>query len=288
MAVNLLTIKDIRLYLEKELGNLYNENEIASLSRIIIKTIIKPRGLHQVYNPDFRLNHEQSSIIPGITEELKTGKPWQYVLSETEFYNCIIKVTPSVLIPRPETEELTDIIIRENRDFKGDILDFGTGSGCIAIALALNIPGARVTGFDISEAALLVAEENARINNVRATFEKNDIFNFTTPTGRKAGIIVSNPPYVRKSEKMHMKRNVLDFEPPIALFVEDSDPLRFYRTILDISEDILLPGGRIYFEINEALHNEIMEMLSTFNFSKIGIIKDLNGRYRFAKGEWNG
>ena len=178
MSFNLATIKDLAPYLKKELKDLYDPDEISSLSLIIIKTIFRGYRLHQIYDPQQSIDHNQSACIISITEELKTGKPYQYVLGQTEFYNCIIKVSPAVLIPRPETEELVDIIIRENKDFSGEILDIGTGSGCIAIAVARNIAGAFVTGWDISDEALELAEENARLNNVSVKFEKRDILNF--------------------------------------------------------------------------------------------------------------
>lgn len=282
MAVNLLTIKDIRTYLDQELGELYDQNEISSLSRIIIRTISVPGELHQFYDPRTRLSEEQSMRIVEITSELRTGKPFQYVTGETEFYNCIIKVTPAVLIPRPETEELVDLIIKENRNFSGEIIDFGTGSGCIAIALAKNIPLSKVTGADISEEALNIAETNARINNTEVNFEKNDILNYCPGNDHLAGIIVSNPPYVRNSEKSQMKGNVLDFEPAGALFVDDSDPLIYYRAILGIAKKRLDKSGKIYFEINEGLGMEMEELIDSFGYTGIRIIKDLNGRNRIA------
>lgn len=284
MTVNLLTIRDIGPYLKRELGDQYNDNEIASLSRIIIKTLFSGHGLHRIYDTGYQLNAEDSSKILSITEELKTGKPYQYILGETEFYGCRIKVSPAVLIPRPETEELVDIVIKENRNFGGDIIDFGTGSGCIAIALALNIPGANVTGIDISDEALTMAGLNARLNNAMVSFERNNMLDFHFSSGKKAGIIVSNPPYVRISEKARMRRNVLEFEPPQALFVEDSDPLLYYRTILGLSKILLVRGGKIYFEINEALGEQMEKLLASYGYSEIRIMKDLNNRNRFATG----
>jgi len=284
MSVNLLNIKDIRPYLEMELGNLYDEPEISSLSRTIIKTIFRGSGLHEIYNTQKNLNNEQSSQIKSICGELKSGKPYQYVIGETTFYDCSIKVTPDVLIPRPETEELTDLIVKENKGFNGEILDFGSGSGCISIALSLNIQGSVVTGIDISDKALILAKENSQRNNARVNFEKNDILNFQDHDYKKAGIIVSNPPYVRKSEKASMKRNVLDFEPHRALFVDDSDPLLFYKAILNISRNLLVKCGKIYFEINEAFGGEMRKLLVSNNFTGVRILKDLNNKDRIATG----
>lgn len=288
MGVNLSTLKDIRSFLSRELKELYTEKEISTLAGIIIKTVFGGLRLHQIYDPDQVAGSEQALKIARICEELKTGKPYQYVIGETIFYGCTIRVSPAVLIPRPETEELADLIINENKEYKGKIIDFGTGSGCIAVALAANIPEASVTGIDISGAALDIAKENARLNNVRVDFRREDIFSFNHSSYRNTGIIVSNPPYVRESEKKLMNRNVLDFEPHNALFVSDSDPLVYYRAMLDISEKILEKGGRLYFEINEAMGGPLAELISSSGYSEIRIIKDLNDRDRIIRATKNG
>jgi release factor glutamine methyltransferase len=251
-------------------------------------TITGASRLHLLNNPLEEISNEQSSRIINICEELKTGKPYQYVLGETSFYNCTIKVDPSVLIPRPETEELADLIIQENKGFKGKIIDFGTGSGCIAIALAVNLPAADVIATDISEKALSLAGYNARLNNASVRFIRDDIFNPNPElTEPGAGIIVSNPPYVRYSEQKLMKNNVTGFEPHLALFVDDSNPLVYYKALLGIADKILSKEGKIYFEINEALGNEMSALLDSYGYSDIGIIKDINGRDRIIKGIHN-
>jgi release factor glutamine methyltransferase len=284
MPSKLLRIKDITPYLAGELKDLfYDENETGALARIITKTIFRDSGLHQVYNSSALLTNEQSLKIRELCQELKTGKPWQYITGETEFLDCKIKVRPGVLIPRPETEELADLIIRENRHYTGSIADFGTGSGCIAIALSKGIPKALVTGYDISDEALEIASENASVNKADVKFLKFDILNPSEQLS-KTGIIVSNPPYVLNSEKAQMRKNVLDFEPPVALFVDDSDPLLFYRKISEISKDILDQNGRIYFEINEKMGDEVASLLSASGFNAIKIIKDLHEKDRFVKG----
>jgi release factor glutamine methyltransferase len=288
MSVNILTVKHAKEFLKKELKDTYSEKEINFLSRIIIKTVFSAEGLHQIYDPEYPLTPEQSSEIIRICTELKTGKPYQYVIGETEFLNCVIKVNPSVLIPRPETEELADMIIRENKGFTGEIIDFATGSGCIAVALALNIKGARVTATDISAAALKTAAGNAELNNVPVNFIIDDVFKSVYPEAGRAGIIVSNPPYVKESERSLMQRNVLDFEPHHALFVDDTDPLVYYKAILKIATAALLPGGKIYFEINESLGEEMAQLLENSGFSEVRVKKDLNERDRFVKGVWYG
>ncbi|HPT20443.1 MAG TPA: peptide chain release factor N(5)-glutamine methyltransferase [Bacteroidales bacterium] len=288
MSINIQTIKDIRLYLAKELEEIYSITESGSITNIVIKTVFSTNKLHQLYLDKPVVNKEQAQRVVDICKELKTGKPLQYVLGETVFYDCIIRLNNSTLIPRPETEELVDLIIKENKDYSGQIIDFGTGSGCIAVALAANMPGSEVTGTDISEEAISMARENAMLNNVTVKFLIEDIFSSDQNMFGKAGIIVSNPPYVRNSEKLLMSKNVLDFEPPAALFVQDSDPLVFYRAILGLTRNILTSDGKIYFEINEALGKQMLQLFESFGYSEAEIVKDINGNDRIIKGRRNG
>ncbi len=278
------TIRDISSCIKLELRELYPENEISALTRIIIRTLPGVKKLHQIADQELPVSSEETSRIFDIINQLKAGKPIQYITGSTDFYNCTILVNEATLIPRPETEELIDLIIRENKYFSGKILDYGTGSGCIAIALARNLPTAAVTGTDISQEALNVALRNAELNEVKVNFIRDDIFNPERVLEIEAGIIVSNPPYVRESEKQYMNRNVLEYEPHTALFVTDSDPLVFYRAILYSAEKVLRPGGKIYFEINEAMGNEITNMLEVSGYNEIKLIHDLNGKERIIKG----
>ena len=284
MGLNLQTFKDIRFYLDKELTGIYPGSEIKAITNIIIKSVTGITKAHQLYLSDQEVTGEQASRIDQICLELKTGKPIQYILGETIFYECRIKLNSSTLIPRPETEELVDLVIRENTGYHGNIIDFATGSGCIAIAVASILPGSILTGTDISDDALMIAHENARINNVRITWLKDDILTPDTGGLEKAGIIVSNPPYVRNSEKLMMNKNVLDFEPHSALFVADSDPLVYYRGILNKAVKLLNPNGRIYFEINEMLGEAMYLLLESYGYSDIKIITDINGKERIIKG----
>lgn len=288
MAVKLQTIRDIRAYLTGELVHLYDRSEIRVISDMLIKTIKRITKLHQLYDDNFSIDQDESGKIIEFAAQLKTGKPVQYVLGETTFYNCKIKLDSSTLIPRPETEELVDLIITENKDYTGEIIDIGTGSGCIAIALALNLPGSNVTGTDISEEAISVARENATLNNAAVSFLKDDILSPNLLTSVKAGLIVSNPPYVRISEKGAMSKNVLDFEPHNALFVSDSDPLVFYIAILKLAENIMLPGGILYFEINEAMGHSLSKVMESSGYSDVRIIHDINNKERIVKGRKNG
>jgi release factor glutamine methyltransferase len=288
MTVNLLTLKDIWMYLAAELGKNYDEREIGFLTRMIIRAVIDEPGPYLINDSGKELTAEQARKTTAICERLKTGEPYQYVLGETEFCGYTIRVNPSVLIPRPETEFLADLIIRENFGFDGGIIDFAAGSGCIAIALAACLPGSTVTAIDNSAAALATAADNAVLNGVKVDFLQKDILEPGMSLPVKAGIFVSNPPYVRNSEKVLMQRNVLDFEPHEALFVDDSDPLVFYRAILNIAGNYLLPGGKLYFEINEAMGTKIVELLLSTGYNNIDIIKDLNQKDRIIKGEKNG
>ena len=288
MGVKIQTIKDIRFYLSRELAGIYNEPEIRVLADILIKTVTGTTKLHDLYDKNYVITEKQAEKFWGIAEDLKTGRPIQYIIGETTFYNCAIKVNNSTLIPRSETEELVDLIIKENRDYKGEIIDIGSGSGCIAIALAVNLPSARVIGVEISDDAITIARENAVSNKANVSFVKGDIFSIDGEMLSKSGIIVSNPPYVRNSEKSQMNKNVIDFEPHLALFVSDSDPLIYYKAILKLADTILLPAGYLYFEINEAMGNPLIELFKAFDYVHIEIVLDINDKERIIKGRKNG
>jgi len=270
------------------LAGIYAEQEQKALFSIIIKAVLAPDKTHILHNMNTFVSEIEAIKILEIVDELKQGKPIQYVLGETEFYNCRIKLSPATLIPRQETEELVDIIIKENAGYDGQIVDIGTGSGCIAIALAKNMPDAFVFGTDFSAEAIEIAKQNAEINSVKVEFIWEDIFKPAKILSLNPSIIVSNPPYVRNSEKAFMHRNVLDYEPETALFVDDTNPLIFYEAILEIAAKILQTGGKIYFEINEALGSEMIDLLKKFGYAEIKLIKDINGKERFIKGIKNG
>jgi release factor glutamine methyltransferase len=288
MGVKIQTIKDIRFYLAKELTGVYKETEIRTLADILIKTITGTTKLHELYDNDYLITAAEAEKIIQYSAELKSGKPVQYVVGQTYFYNCIIKVNSYTLIPRPETEELVDLIIRENQGYKGHIIDIGTGSGCIAVALAANIPLAALTGIEITEEAIKIAAENAVLNNVKISLIKSDIFDLDPAPVGKAGIIVSNPPYVRNSEKADMAKNVLDYEPHLALFVTDSDPLMYYNAVLKLAEKVLLPRGLLYFEINEAMGGSLKQLFGSFDYSDIKVVSDINDKERIIRGRKNG
>jgi release factor glutamine methyltransferase len=286
MAVKLQTIKDIRNYLTRELSGLYTERETRSIANIIIPRIFGiSTTLYRLKENETVADNRKIAKVISFCRELKAGRPLQYVMGETQFYDCIIKVSRGVLIPRPETEELVDLIVKENKGFAGTIIDIGTGSGCIAVALAVNFPSSQVTGLDVSGKAIRTAIENSKINNAIVKFLKADLFKIKPAEIKNADIIVSNPPYIRNSEKLLMKKNVLDFEPHRALFVPDNDPLKFYHAILDLAGHVLNPNGLVYFEINEAMGKPVRDLLESHKYREIKIIKDINGKDRIAKGK---
>jgi release factor glutamine methyltransferase len=287
MAVKLQTIKDIRNYLASELEGLYTRDETRSIADIILPYVYGVSKIKILSEYNAPVSKETEERIAAICRELKTGKPVQYITGESLFYHCIIKVNPGVLIPRPETEELVDHVVRENKGFHGNIVEVGTGSGCIAIAVALNLPGANVTAVDISQEALQTAAENARLNNATVSFRQYDILDGKPAFPVKADLIISNPPYIRVSEKLQMNRNVLDFEPHNALFVPDSDPLVFYRAIFNMAVYSLSPGGSVYFEINEAMGEQIRQMAESYGYIDISVISDINRKDRIMKGRKN-
>jgi release factor glutamine methyltransferase len=288
MSFNIRTITDIRKLIKTELSSLYDAREIRSLSDIIIKTLFGVDRLHLLSENEMLLTPEKIQRIRDITAALSSGRPIQYILGETSFYNCKLYVNEHTLIPRQETEELVDMIIKENPGYQGEIIDIGTGSACIAIALAKNIDGAHVTAIDISAEALVTAKLNAADNAVTVSFVEADILVPGKIPCPEAGIIVSNPPYVLESEKNRMHKNVVEHEPHNALFVPDNDPLVFYRAILESAQYLLKTKGRIYFEINEALGNEVKDLMRSYGFGNAEVIRDLNGKDRFAKGEKDG
>ncbi len=271
-----------------KLKDTYPPQEIQSLQKIIFEKKLN-LALHQLYlNPTQSVENEKAEEILIIVSKLNLQKPIQYILGEADFFGLNFKVDQNVLIPRQETEELVDWIIKSNALKTPSILDIGTGSGCIVISLATSIKGSRVSAIDISEGALKIAQGNAIYNNVNIELFKVDILDHSSIIPNQPfDIVVSNPPYVRELEKTLMQSNVLDNEPHSALFVSDRDPLLFYREIAARSKDLLKKGGLLFFEINEALGAETARLLEGYNFSEIELKKDLNGKDRMLKAKRN-
>ena len=276
-----MTLQDFKLKMISELSSIYEMDELNSIFNILSEEYLKiPRSKILLAN-EIYLDDEKQTLFLSALERLKTHEPIQYILGKTSFMDMEFKVNSSVLIPRPETEELVRLILKEDLDGK-EILDIGTGSGCIAISLAKYLPNAKVTALDISKDALKVAKENAKLNNVDIHFINTDIFKYKSD--KKYDIIVSNPPYVTESEKVLMKKNVLDFEPELALFVDDTDPLKYYSEIIDLLNRNLNLGGYLFFEINNKYFQEIKENLIDNGF-QVNDLKDFRGfkRFIFAK-----
>ena len=285
MNNNFSTIKSFRQYLHSRLYHLYPSVEINAIADLIIMTVFNLNRLQQMLDPEHKISPARRKELMEICNKLEKGMPVQYIIGETLFCNCRIKVNPGTLIPRQETEELVELIIKENPCFNGKIIDIGTGPGTIAIALASRMPDASVTAIDISSEALETAKENAKLNNVKITFFRADILKTGPETfPDKFDLLVSNPPYVPESEKKNLHINVKEFEPGIALFVPDSDPLIFYRAILERINFLLAPGKKIYFEMHEKMGAALNSLMISYGISEIRIIKDLNGKERFITG----
>lgn len=279
------TLGGILNHVSRQLSRIFNHNEIQTIRKFIAEAVLNV-PYHQVFlNTDQMVNETKVLEVDRVINELIAGKPLQYALGLAYFSDLVLKVNQSVLIPRPETEELVSLIVRENNFKNPRILDVGTGSGCIALALAKHISNSIVSAIDISSDAIVLAKENAVSNHLSVNFIQADIFDPKPIVGLSFDIVVSNPPYVTESEKEYMNRNVLDFEPHIALFVPDDDPLIFYRAIAAQSVSWLAPGGWLWFEINEVFSAEVIDLLKSIGFINIVSIYDFRGKPRFVKAQ---
>ena len=270
-------VSNIIPYFIKQLSGIADEREIISWAYISIEHCLNYNRSDCIIHTEKKITTALSDRFKQIIAALKTNKPVQYILGETEFYRLKFIVNEHTLIPRPETEELVDWILKE--EFSS-ALDIGTGSGCIPIVLAKNT-NAIISAIEVSEDALVVAKENAKTNGVDINFFRQDILKTTTLP--KVDVIVSNPPYILESEKELMLDNVLEYEPNLALFVADNNPLLFYKKIGELAVKSLNCGGNLYFEINEKYGNEILEMLRKIGFVDIALKKDINEKNRMLK-----
>jgi len=267
--------------MQRELSREYGEKEARAMVRLIFHHLKGWNVTDMVINDDREVSEYIVGKINMILDRILTGEPLQYVIGEARFYGMDLKVSPAVLIPRPETEELVDMIVRENSGSDLRVLDIGTGSGAIAIALSRNLPFSHVTAIDISEEALDVARRNAGTLHARIDFLHQDVFCYE-PLQESFDIVVSNPPYIAESEKMGMERNVLEHEPRMALFVSDDNPLIYYSRIAEIGHRTLVPGGRLYFEINPRFSDDLRKMLVSDGYADVNIVDDISRRPRFA------
>ena len=317
-----MQLKNYKVLFTKKLFSIYPKTEIDSFFFLLVEEYLGFQRIDTVLKPDFEISTNTLQLLNNALKRLQNEEPIQYILGKTEFYGFPFLVDKNTLIPRPETEELVEWIIKEVSKFQSSkvsklsILDIGTGTGCIPISLAKHLPNTNISAIDVSKEALKIAKQNATLNNVEVNFIKLDILKVTSlnviakeeplkqsvnkneiPSLRKNSvqalktarndikfdIIVSNPPYIRELEKAVIKNNVLKNEPHIALFVEDENPLIFYNKIADLAKQHLTKNGLLFFEINQYLGKETVEMLEEKGFSSIEMRKDLFGNDRMIK-----
>jgi len=270
----------------QELIGIYPQREVEQIIALVFEDVLKYSRVDIVMHSDEVPDDHILAAMQSVLERLKNNEPVQYVLGRTVFYGLPFTVNRDVLIPRQETEELIHWILKDDLPDLPTIIDLGTGSGCIPIVLKDLRPSAIVYGADVSIDALNVAGQNARMNGVDVEFFHFDILERSSLAFMKFDLMVSNPPYVRRSEQNLMEQNVLAFEPERALFVEDDDPLIFYRKIVDLAEGHLNKDGKLYFEINEAFGSDLSQLMKDRGFSGVELKKDFNGKDRMLRGVW--
>ena len=279
-----MKVKDITHFFLEQLSEKYSEKEIRSFVFYSVQYLLGFSRADIVLRKDEEISNENQSLFFDIIKKLKLDFPIQYIFGTTEFYGLPFNVNNDVLIPRPETEELVDWIIKNNKNKNAAILDIGTGSGCIAISLKKHFPESSVYAVDISVKALNIAKQNTLLHKVIINFSRLDILNYIDNNEfPQFDIIVSNPPYVTESEKKQMKNNVLKYELHEALFVPDNNPFLFYEAIAEFSLKHLVKNGRLYFEINENLSAELSEMLINKSFCNVIVKKDIHGKDRMLR-----
>ncbi|MFK8038160.1 MAG: peptide chain release factor N(5)-glutamine methyltransferase [Crocinitomicaceae bacterium] len=284
MFVKTNQLKDLIPYYRSKLTELYEVNEI---EQIFFLMAFFEFGLEkiEVRTKQFLLSESDLLAQRKIVKRLQNKEPIQYILGKAEFYDLIFQVNPSVLIPRPETEELVDLIVRNHQNDTIKLLDIGTGSGCIPISIKSVKNNWEITGLDISSEALETADFNAKSLNQNINWHQSNILDEDISNLGMFNIIVSNPPYVLLSDKAEMTEQVLNHEPDLALFVNDSSPLIFYHKIIDLAKKQLNAGGYLYFEVHEKLASKVKENLENAKFINVEIIKDLQGKDRIVSGQ---
>ncbi|MGV6861741.1 MAG: peptide chain release factor N(5)-glutamine methyltransferase [Putridiphycobacter sp.] len=282
MFVKSNKLVDLLPYYLDKLDGIYGKKEIENIFYLVCDY------KHQLSKVEVRMSSKKLSesellLHRNIVKRLQKHEPIQHILGIVEFYGCPFKVNGDVLIPRPETEELVDLILNDLKNKQLNVLDIGTGSGCIPICLKKNNKNLKVSAVDISDSALEVARQNAKLNQVEIDFYQADVLKSELDFITQQDVIISNPPYVLDRDKKNMAQNVLNFDPHLALFVDDKTPLLFYKRIVYLAQKILNPSGIIYFEIHEEFGEAIYQLLQENGFTGVKIIKDLQGKDRMAK-----
>lgn len=279
------TLTSIKSYFKNELNSFFDATEIESMFSIVAEHYFNITKKDFILIPNKRLSESDLLKVIYCVKNLKTKKPLAYILGEWEFFGLTFNVSESTLIPRPETEELVDIILKENQGGL-KVLDIGTGTGCIPVALKKNNNHYQVFAVDVSKDALNIASQNALLNEVEVTFLEFDILkNRHSNFQQQLDVIVSNPPYILESDKADMDGNVLDFEPHLALFVANHEPLLFYDAIADFAKINLRNNGKLYFEIHENYGNKTLDLIESKGFSNVKLIKDMNGKDRIISAQ---
>jgi len=286
-----MVLVDLKLKMNSVLTSIFEKIEVESFFYLLIDFRLNLNKMDFLLNPNIVVVPEDIVFFEMAIQELKKEQPIQYILGETEFYGLQFKVTKNTLIPRPETEELVDWIIKDQLLINNNeltILDIGTGSGCIPISLVKNLTGAKVTSVDVSEAAIKIAQENAEANKVAVSFVNDTILDAKIINDSKNvfDVIVSNPPYVRNLEKQEINNNVLNYEPHLALFVADDNALIFYKKITEYALKHLKKDGTLYFEINQYLGKETVDLIKNLGFKNVELRKDLSGNDRMIKASF--
>lgn len=278
------TIQQSMQEVRESIQDLYPEPEANAIAQLVLEHVLQISRLQMSLNQQQELNKEQQEQIGEAVTRLQQQEPVQYVLGVAHFYDLELQVDERVLIPRPETEELVDLVIKDHRNKAGlQVLDICTGSGCIPVALAANLKSSKMYGLEISAGALEVAKANAEKYNVSVDWLYQDIFDEVPIPDRSLDIITSNPPYVLEEEQALMRRNVLEYEPHLALFVPDTDPLKFYKRIADLGSRLLKRGGKLYFEINERYGKGVCNTLLQAGFAEAEVVQDLFSKDRIVR-----
>ncbi|MCP4520395.1 MAG: peptide chain release factor N(5)-glutamine methyltransferase [Cytophagales bacterium] len=277
--------QEILQQISSQIQEIYEEREAQNIAQWLTEDLFKISQFQILNNESIPWNENKEQSLSEAIERLKQYEPLQYISQQADFFGHTFKVSPNTLIPRPETEELVALILSEtNNQDALNIVDIGTGTGCIPITLQSKLKRAQIYGLDISQKALEVAQENNKLHQTNVDFQRKDILAEDLKTLPSLDIIVSNPPYIKEEEKKEMAKNVLDHEPHLALFVPNDSPLLFYIRITELAQQSLKKGGKLYFEIHESYGQETAQMMKSKGFEQVEIIQDLQGKDRIVKG----